>query len=376
MRREARRASAGTEAVIPEPDPVIVGDMETSDSDTSALRAGLREGAVWGAVGAEWTRLGGSFRRHGFSFEWHDLEPAEEVDWGRSFHAGSVEICLNFLGQGQVTAQGNRLELRPRTSGFYLSGVGSMEARRRAHERHRFITVELSRDFLRRHLDGYRPWLHPVVESLVRSGKAKSAVGDSLPLSARQQELLASLRHPPVLLEAQVLWYQSKAIELVVELLFRPAAGEELFCARARRMAHTRVEKVVLILRERLAEPPTLEELGRLVGCSPFYLSRTFSSEVGMTIPQYLRQLRLERAAELLRLGRHNVTEAAMEVGYSSLSHFSQAFHEHFGCCPGLYPVTTGPQRALGARRIGEGTEPSDRGAEGAEGAGGEKPAA
>lgn len=68
---------------------------------------------------------------------------------------------------------------------------------------------------------------------------------------------------------------------------------------------------------------------------------------MGVTIPQYLRQLRLDRAAELLRSGRFNVTEAALEVGYSSLSHFSQAFHEQFGCCPGLYPVTTGTQKAL-----------------------------
>jgi AraC-like DNA-binding protein len=68
---------------------------------------------------------------------------------------------------------------------------------------------------------------------------------------------------------------------------------------------------------------------------------------MGMTIPQYLRQLRLERAAELLRSGKFNVTEAAVEVGYSSLSHFSQAFHEQYGCCPGLYPVSTEPQKAL-----------------------------
>ncbi len=58
-----------------------------------------------------------------------------------------------------------------------------------------------------------------------------------------------------------------------------------------------------------------------------------------MTIPQYLRKLRMERAAELLRGGKHNVTEAALEVGYSSLSHFSQAFCQIMGCCPGLYPL-------------------------------------
>jgi AraC-like DNA-binding protein len=66
-----------------------------------------------------------------------------------------------------------------------------------------------------------------------------------------------------------------------------------------------------------------------------------------MTISQYLRQLRLERAAELLRAGEHNVTEVALEVGYSSLSHFSQAFHAAFGCCPGLYPLRTPPQAGL-----------------------------
>lgn len=307
----------------------------------------LRENAVWSAVGAEWRQLGGSFRRHGFSFEWHELEPAMEVDWARSFHQTSVEICLNFEGEGHVAARGERLEFRPRMAGFYFCGREPLEARRRAGERHRFITVELSRDFLATHLNDHRASLHPVVRTALESKDAASAVGQAMPLAARQQELLASLRNPPVLLEAQVLWYQAKAIELVVELLFRPADEQELFCARAKRQAHDRVEKVVAILRQRISDPPSLEELGKLVGCSSFYLSRTFSGEMGMTIPQYLRQLRLERAAELLRSGRYNVTEAAMEVGYSSLSHFSQAFHEQFGCCPGLYPLSTGPQKAL-----------------------------
>jgi AraC-like DNA-binding protein len=49
----------------------------------------------------------------------------------------------------------------------------------------------------------------------------------------------------------------------------------------------------------------------------------------------------VERAAELLLAGRHNVTEAAMEVGYSSLSHFSKAFCTTIGCCPVLFPKAT-----------------------------------
>jgi AraC-like DNA-binding protein len=53
----------------------------------------------------------------------------------------------------------------------------------------------------------------------------------------------------------------------------------------------------------------------------------------------------MERAADLLRTGQCNVTEAAMTVGYNSLSHFSAAFHETFGCCPGLYPLKTAAQK-------------------------------
>ena len=82
-----------------------------------------------------------------------------------------------------------------------------------------------------------------------------------------------------------------------------------------------------------------LEEIGREAGCSPFHLSRIFSAETGATIPQYIRRLRMERAAALLQSGKHNVTEAALEVGYSSLSHFSQSFCQEMGCCPGLYPL-------------------------------------
>jgi AraC-like DNA-binding protein len=53
----------------------------------------------------------------------------------------------------------------------------------------------------------------------------------------------------------------------------------------------------------------------------------------------------MERTGELPRTRRFNVTAAALEVGYSSLSHFSQVFHETFACCPGLYPLRTSTQK-------------------------------
>jgi AraC-like DNA-binding protein len=144
---------------------------------------------------------------------------------------------------------------------------------------------------------------------------------------------------------ARELWYQGHVLQLLAEYFFERQGEDELFCDRQKRLARERAQKVIAILQRDLVKPPNLEAIGREVGCSPFHLSRTFSQEAGMTIPQYLRKLRIERAAELLQTGKYNVTEAALEVGYSSLSHFSQAFCQTMGCCPGLYPLKTATQR-------------------------------
>jgi AraC-like DNA-binding protein len=149
---------------------------------------------------------------------------------------------------------------------------------------------------------------------------------------------------PPVGASAQRLWYEVKALELATEFFFSSGRGETL-CTRAQQAAAERVERAKAILLEDLSEPFSLEGLGRRVGCSHFYLSRTFTKQTGLTISQWLRRARLERAADLLWQGKCNVTEAALEVGYSSLSHFSEAFHEMYGCCPGLYPLRTCTQK-------------------------------
>ncbi len=302
------------------------------------------ERPVWRAFGEGWRHLHGSVRGAGVSFEWHDFKTRDDFDWGRSFHPGSVEVCLNLEGEGRVSFKQQESVFLPLSGGFYRQGEQPLRAVRTTNQRHRFLTVALSFDFLRRNLGECLASLHPLVRDAMDGHNAESAVTPSTRLTSRQQQLLSSLRDAPVLALAQPVWYQAKAIEVAAEFFFVAPGEPELFCQRQQRLAAERVEKVIALLREKLSEPPPLEEIGRMVGCSPFHLSRTFSATTGMTIPQYIRQLRMERAADLLKSGKFNVTEAALEVGYSSLSHFSQVFHETFGCCPGLYPLRTPAQ--------------------------------
>ena len=314
----------------------------------SPVNAGtFTELPFWSEIGDGWSPVHGSIRETGASFEWHDFKTRRELDWGNSFHPGCVEVCLNLEGHGTVALDHHEISIAPLTAGYYRRCGQPLRAVRAGGQRHRFLTVEMSFDFLRRHLAPSVASLHPIVQEAVLGKADRSAVAGTTRLTARHQQLIAGLRRAPILASARTVWYQAKALEVAAEFFFVTPAGQELFCQRQQRLATERVEKVIAILRRDLALPPTLEEIGRSIGCSPFHLSRTFSAAMSMTIPQYLRQLRMERAAELLRSGKFNVTEAAFEVGYSSLSHFSQAFHETFGCCPGLYPMRTPSQKDL-----------------------------
>ncbi len=295
--------------------------------------------AAWCEVPNGWRQLYGDFDRLGLSVEWHEFRTEEALDWGRSFRPHSVEFCLNMEGRGAVGHKSaTRGDYTSGTSGYYSLGDEPLLATRDAKDRHRFVTLEFSQKHLQKQLQNCEADLDPQMRAAIFPEKANAVISQPRPMSVEQRDVVATLAQPPVPKAAQILWYQSKALELMAHFLFLPK-DPEFFCMRQKRVARDRVERTKELLARDLADPPTLETLGQEVGCSPFYLSRIFSREVGLTIPQYLRNLRMERAAELLRSGRYNVTEAATEVGYSSLSHFSKAFCETIGCCPVLYPM-------------------------------------
>lgn len=119
------------------------------------------EAPVWNAIGPGWRPLFGSYQNLGFSFEWHDFAAKEEFEWARTFHPGSVEICLNIDGRGKMTDGKQTVDVLPQTFAFYFQGRPSLSATRAAGELHRFITIEFSPAFLAEHFRRQIDNLHP-----------------------------------------------------------------------------------------------------------------------------------------------------------------------------------------------------------------------
>lgn len=88
------------------------------------------------------------------------------------------------------------------------------------------------------------------------------------------------------------------------------------------------------ILLRRLDCPPSLHELSRLIQMNDFKMKRLFKQYYGKTIYQYIREERMEKACMLLQKGDCNVSQTAWAVGYTNISHFSEAFKKYHGISP------------------------------------------
>lgn len=98
-------------------------------------------------------------------------------------------------------------------------------------------------------------------------------------------------------------------------------------------------------LEANLSSRVLLGDVARVVGASPAYLTDLFSRTEGVSLHQYLMQLRLARA--LVELPHtDDLTALALDLGFSSHSHFSFVFRRTYGCTPSVFRESTRPAAA------------------------------
>jgi len=103
------------------------------------------------------------------------------------------------------------------------------------------------------------------------------------------------------------------------------------------------------LLSERLADPPSLEELAAVTGLGPFALLRAFRAETGLPPHAYLNQLRVRQARSLLD-GGLAPAQVAARTGFADQAHLTRHFKRVVGVPPGAYQRERQPSPAAAAR--------------------------
>lgn len=134
-----------------------------------------------------------------------------------------------------------------------------------------------------------------------------------------------------------------KRVILLLQLLDLLANSEDVqeicpgFIPPAPAGTSDRVAKACEHIAEHLAEPIYVEELAAMCGMGRSAFSRLFKRNTGRTLPQYVNELRIDRACGLLASSDLTVSQIAMECGFISPSHFQRKFREHQRCAPLTY---------------------------------------
>ncbi|MGI6566046.1 MAG: PocR ligand-binding domain-containing protein [Limnochordia bacterium] len=94
------------------------------------------------------------------------------------------------------------------------------------------------------------------------------------------------------------------------------------------------IRQAVSYIKEHFREELTLEDVAQEVHFSPFYVSRLFKEELGLTFIEYLTKIRIDEAKRLLLETNKTVSEIADLVGYQDPSYFTKVFKKREGVTP------------------------------------------
>jgi AraC family transcriptional regulator len=100
---------------------------------------------------------------------------------------------------------------------------------------------------------------------------------------------------------------------------------------------HERILRTLAHIQADLDDALELDGLARVACFSPYHFHRVFRGLVGEPVQEHVRRLRLERAAQRLKLQDEAVTSVALDAGYESHEAFTRAFHTMFGMSPSQF---------------------------------------
>src|SRR5262249_15141508 len=138
------------------------------------------------------------------------------------------------------------------------------------------------------------------------------------------------------------------------ELVFRVLQREQyarLLALAAAESASNPVSAVLEYVRAHLSEPLTVADMAELGRLSPSAFANLFRDVTGRSPYQFVKEMRLDRARELLVDGNLTVARISKEVGYASVSHFISEFRGRFGVTPRAYFDAHALNRELGTQR-------------------------
>ncbi len=97
------------------------------------------------------------------------------------------------------------------------------------------------------------------------------------------------------------------------------------------------IQKVLIYIHQHFKEPLELKKISAVVHYSPQHLSKLFHKTMGITFKEYVTNLRMNYASELLLNTQMEVAEISGEAGFGTRQNFTKEFKQFYSCSPSEY---------------------------------------
>ena len=177
--------------------------------------------------------------------------------------------------------------------------------------------------------------LEPIFYELFSDTKAKKRISERASFSLKTAESIKEIRNCEVTGFPRINFIGAKALEILSYMLTRfKSEGENVENKRLKDKDMKAIEKAVEHIDAHIANTGTVNELSKIAGVNTNKLQEGFQTVFGKTVNEYVRDIRLTKALNILSNGDKNVSEVVYELGLSSRSYFSKIFKEKYGISP------------------------------------------
>ena len=247
----------------------------------------------------------------------------------RHFHSGELEILHVISGDGVMMIKDTLYPIEPNTI-FFISGENvhySAPENEKNYVRNKLVFSEEEVVNIFSLLDSYE-----IIEKLFMKGG--SAIKLSADVSTKVDERFLRLVS---LKEKNELTTSIDVMSNLFSIVSVAAKSKE----KKPEVIKNKLTDVMDYLNVNIGTPMTLDDVAAANRISKYYLCHTFFENVGMTVFEYLRHIRIQEAKRKLSETAEPVSDIAFSVGFENIAYFSKVFREIEGKTPREYRKTT-----------------------------------
>jgi AraC-like DNA-binding protein len=296
----------------------------------------LDEFRRWTATNQEW----GNYQERNYADK-HVRINAIETDFNEDLAVSvldenlpeSVNICMPLMGSvsTNISAVGLFTDLRAnRHHHVYAPAIEyELEISRKTH----LVHIAVEKGYYTRLLSDQERWSATLREKLLNNESTHSGEREGGPA---MQTVLHQLLTSPLSGNLGRIFREAKVLELIaLQLNYLCTTGSRIDEGLSKKDREV-LEGVHDYLTYHFREEQSLQRLSKTFGLNEFKLKKGFKNLFGKTIFDYIFELKMSYARQLLLDSDKLVCEVSRDVGYKNPNHFSTAFKKQFGVNPVL----------------------------------------